>query len=267
MDIIKPFLRWAGGKNWLVRHLPKFIPDNFHNYHEPFLGGGSVFLAINPKQTSYLSDLNADLIATYKTLKTSVNEIIKDLRQYKNSEKYYYWARNQQYQDPVKKASRFIFLNQTSFNGIYRVNLNGIYNVPYGHRTKPFLDENTLKAVSERLKNAELFPDDFTIVRKNIKRNDLIFLDPPYAVSHNSNGFIKYNQKLFSLDDQYRLSSLVDFIKSKGAFYILTNAAHQKILEIFDKNDRVVLLNRANSIGGLKAQRGQATEYVFTNVR
>ena len=266
MSIPKPFLRWAGGKNWLIKHLPKFIPEKFHNYHEPFLGGGSIFLAINPKQKSFLSDLNPDLIDTYETLKTSVTEIIEDLRQYKNSEDVYYWIRGQQFNNPVKKASRFIFLNQTSFNGLYRVNLKGIYNVPYGHRTKPFLDESILRTVSERLKSAELFSGDFTKARQNIGRNDLVFLDPPYVVSHNSNGFIKYNQKLFSLDDQYRLSLLIDFIKSRGAYYILTNAAHQKILEIFDKNDKVVPLERANLIGGLKAQRGQTTEYVFTNV-
>jgi DNA adenine methylase len=262
----KPFLRWAGGKNWFVKHLPKFTPENFHNYHEPFLGGGSIFLAINPKQKSFLSDLNSELITTYETLKTSVNEIIEELKKYKNYEDYYYWIREQRYDDPVKKASRFIFLNQTSFNGIYRVNLKGIYNVPYGRRTKPFLDENALRTVSERLKNAELFSGNFTKVEQNISKHDLVFLDPPYVVSHNSNGFIKYNQKLFSLDDQYRLSSLIDFIKSKGAYYIMTNAAHHKILEIFDKKDKIVALERANLIGGLKARRGQTREYVFTNV-
>lgn len=235
MSIAKPFLRWAGGKNWLVKHLAKFLPRNFHHYHEPFLGGGAVFLAINPKDKSFLSDLNPDLVATYETLKSSVEEVIEDLRKYENSKGYYYWVREQEYDDPVKKASRFIFLNQTSFNGIYRVNLEGRYNVPYGHRTKPFLEENVLRAVSDRLKSAELSSGDFTITKNNIKKKDLVFLDPPYVVSHNSNGFIKYNQRLFSLDDQYRLSSLIDFIKSKDAYYILTNAAHPKILEIFKR--------------------------------
>lgn len=266
MNIAKPFLRWAGGKNWLVKHLLNFVPENFHNYHEPFLGGGAIFLAINPKKKSFLSDLNPELIATYEALKTSVNAIIEVLRHYKNSEHFYYWIRGEQFDDPVKKASQFVFLNQTSFNGIYRVNLKGVYNVPYGHRTKPFLDENTLRTVSEKLKDAELFSGDFTKVMHNIERNDLVFLDPPYVVSHNSNGFIKYNQRLFSLDDQYRLSSLIDFVKSKGAYYVLTNAAHKKILEIFDKNDRVVALERANLIGGLRAHRGRTTEYIFTNV-
>ena len=267
MNISKPFLRWAGGKNWFVKHLRDFIPKEFRNYHEPFLGGGSIFLAIDPKQKAFLSDLNPELIATYETLKTSVDDIIATLRRYNNTEDFYYWIRAQQFKDPAEKASRFIFLNQTSFNGIYRVNLKGVYNVPYGRRTKPFLDENALRTASDRLKNAELFSGDFTKAKQNIGANDLIFLDPPYVVSHNSNGFIKYNQKLFSLDDQYRLSSLIDSIKSKGAYYVLTNAAHHKIVEIFSKDDKVVALERANLIGGLNAKRGQTTEYIFTNVR
>jgi DNA adenine methylase len=265
--IPKPFLRWAGGKNWLVKHLPEFVPEHFHNYHEPFLGAGSVFLAINPREKSFLSDLNPELIATYVTLRTSVDGIIGELSQYKNTEDFYYWIRDQQFDDPVQKASRFVFLNQTSFNGIYRVSLKGRYNVPYGHRTTRFLNENALRVMSDRLRSAELFSGDFTKARHNIEADDLVFLDPPYVVSHNSNGFIKYNQRLFSLDDQNRLSILIDFIRSKGAFYIMTNAAHQKIVEIFDKNDRIVALQRVNSIGGLKAERGHTTEYLFTNVR
>ena len=105
------------------------------------------------------------------------------------------------------------------------------------------------------------------ILKPNIKKRDLIFLDPPYTVSHNLNGFIKYNQKLFSLEDQYRLSSLIDFIKSKGAYYILTNAAHSKIAEIFDKSDKMFKFSRANLIGGINAQRGKTHEYIFTNLK
>lgn len=261
-----PVLRWAGGKNWLIKHLSGLIPRNFKNYHEPFLGGGSIFLAINPTRRSFLSDTNSELIDTYMALKTSPQQIIEELKQYRNTEEFYYTIRGQRFTDPFSSAARFIFLNQTSFNGIYRVNLKGTYNVPYGHRKKQFLDENALIMASLRLKNADLFCDDFEIVRDNVKKNDLVFLDPPYVVSHNGNGFIKYNQKLFSLYDQYRLSSLIDYIKSKGAYYVLTNAAHHKILEIFSKNDRIVELSRANLIGGLNARRGQTSEYVFTNV-
>lgn len=262
----KPFLRWAGGKTWLVKYLHTLLPSHFNNYHEPFLGGGAIFLSIKPKGISYLSDLNNDLIQTYDTLKTNVDDVISYLKQYENSEEFYYRIRDTEYTCKVQNAAKFIYLNQTSFNGIYRVNLKGKYNVPYGYRSKNFLEEDNLRLVSKSLKNANLFHSDFDILKSNVKEKDLVFIDPPYTVSHNQNGFIKYNQKLFSLDDQYRLSTMVDTIKSRGAYYILTNAAHSTILEIFDKKDKMLELSRANLIGGNNAKRGQTTEYIFTNV-
>jgi len=265
---VSPFLRWAGGKNWLIKHLDKLLPkDEFNRYFEPFLGGGSIFLAINPKKRSFLSDLNEELIHTYSTLKKSPLQIIEVLESYENSEDFYYSIREEQFEDPIKKAARFIYLNQTSFNGIYRVNLNGKYNVPYGYRTKNFLEKEKLLAVSKRLKNTSLSYGDFSQIKNKIKEKDLVFLDPPYTVSHNDNGFIKYNQKLFSLEDQERLSKLIDHIKEKGAYYILTNAAHKKIDEIFEKSDFKYIKKRASLIGGNNAERGQIKEYIFTNIK
>ncbi len=264
----KPFLRWAGGKNWLIKHLDLFLPkSSFNNYHEPFLGSAAVFLSINPQKKSFLSDLNKDLILTYTILKNNPEELIKNLKKFTNSEEFYYKIRDKRYEDPIKEAARFIYLNQTSFNGIYRVNLQGKYNVPYGYRTKEFLDADVLRKVSVSLQQAELFHGDFDLVKENVKKKDLIFLDPPYTVSHNNNGFIKYNQKLFSIEDQKRLSSLIDFIKNKDAFYILTNAAHATIDVIFEKGDKKIELNRASLIGGNNAKRGQTSEYIFTNTR
>jgi DNA adenine methylase len=264
---IKPFLRWAGGKTWLVKNLNDLIPKNgFNDYHEPFLGGGSVFLAINEDKRAFLSDLNSDLINTYKALKREPEGIIKALKKYKNTKDFYYKIRATQFSDEIDLAAKFIFLNQTSFNGIYRVNLKGQYNVPYGNRKKDFLEPDKLRLVSKKLTNASLRIGDFADSIHEIKENDLIFLDPPYTVSHNNNGFIKYNQKLFSLDDQYRLSKFIDEIKNKGAFYILTNAAHETIKEIFDKGDRLIEGKRVSLVGGLNAKRGETKEYIFTNI-
>lgn len=264
---IKPILRWAGGKNWLIKHLHTILPlDGFNNYHEPFLGGAAIFLSINPNKKSYLSDLNKELIETYMAVRDCPAQIIDMLKTYKNEENFYYKLRELEPSNIVEHAARFIYLNQTSFNGIYRVNLNGKYNVPYGHRNKDFLEAENLLKVSTRLKKASLYFADFDECIKNIKKNDLVFLDPPYTVSHNNNGFIKYNQKIFSLDDQVRLSSLIDKIRGKDAYYILTNAAHKTIIEIFEKGDRFIEMNRASLIGGSKAKRGQTSEYIFTNV-
>lgn len=265
-NIVKPFLRWAGGKSWLVKHLQKLRTIEFNNYHEPFLGGGATFFSMNPQKQSYLSDLNSDLINTYIALRDSVEEVISKLDSFENTEEQYYIVRSKEFTNDIDKAAKFIYLNQTSYNGIYRVNLKGVYNVPYGFRKKDFLDPILLRSVSSSLANSSLFQSDFEIVKEHILPNDFVFLDPPYTVSHNDNGFIKYNEKLFSLEDQYRLSEMISFIKEHDAHYILTNAAHHKVKEIFNHNDNVYELSRANLIGGTNAKRGSTNELIFTNL-
>lgn len=263
----KPFLRWAGGKSWLLKHFDKIAPDlSYNNYHEPFLGGAALFFFLQPSKQSYLSDLNTELIHTYEAVKDNVELVIKELRAFRNTESEYYKVREKVYRSDYKRAAQFIYLNQTSFNGIYRVNLKGIYNVPFGYRSKNFFEPENLRLVSANLKKSFFTVGDFDIVRKKLNKNDLVFLDPPYTVTHNNNGFIKYNQKLFSLDDQFRLSKLIDDIKKAGAYYILTNAAHQTIEKIFEKGDKKYLLQRASLIGGINANRGHYSEVIFTNI-
>ena len=263
----KPILRWAGGKKWLSPFIHELVRNNtYRNYHEPFLGGGAIFLSLQPSM-AYLSDLNKELINTYKTVRDNPIGVINKLKEFKNTENFYYKIRSLRPDSNIAKAASFIYLNQTSFNGIYRVNLNGEYNVPYGFRKKNFLDEENIKQMSRLLKKASLINCDFECIKPNIKKKDLIFLDPPYTVSHNLNGFIKYNQKLFSLSDQYRLSDLVDYIKRKDAYYIVSNAAHETIKQIFDKKDSIVKLRRGSLIGGLNAKRGVVDEYLFTNLQ
>jgi DNA adenine methylase len=262
----KPFLRWAGGKSWLIKHLDKMKKNNFKNYHEPFLGGAAVFFYLQPQGHSFLSDLNGDLIETYKEIKKNAPAVIKVLKTFKNTEDDYYKIRDTEYNSPTQRAAKFIYLNQTSYNGIYRVNLKGVYNVPYGFRTKQFLDAKNLLEAQAALKNTTIEKQDFLSIAKNVKRNDLVFLDPPYTVSHNNNGFIKYNEKIFSLDDQIRLSKLIDTVKRKGAYYILTNAAHKTIDNIFEKGDKKIVFERASLIGGINSKRGQTKEFIFTNI-
>ncbi|MCA4894797.1 MAG: Dam family site-specific DNA-(adenine-N6)-methyltransferase [Cytophagales bacterium] len=266
-DKSKPFLRWAGGKNWLIKHLRESMLEfDFKNYHEPFLGGGSLFLFLKPQNDSYLSDLNPELIETYIMVRDNVERVISRMAKFKNNERFYYSIRDQDSKSRVNNAAKFIYLNQTSFNGIYRVNLQGVYNVPYGFRSKEFLDATNLRLVSEALQGVELNVSDFASSIKKVKKGDLVFLDPPYTVSHNNNGFIKYNQKLFSLEDQYRLAECVKFIRKKGAYYILTNAAHFKVLDIFGGIDKHIELSRVSLIGGINAKRDQVSEFLFTNV-
>jgi DNA adenine methylase len=263
----KPFLRWAGGKSWLIKHLANFLPkDGFDTYHEPFLGGGSVFFHLKPNR-AVLSDLNKDLIDTFSQVKTDVESVISELANFENTESCYYKIREENYENEAKRAARFIFLNQTSFNGIYRVNLKGEYNVPFGYRNVKVFNPENLKAASKILTNVDLQHADFGKTIINIKERDLVFLDPPYTVTHNNNGFIKYNKKLFDLESQYALSSYIDELKQRGAYYILTNAAHKDVEQIFRKgNDKVIEMSRASLIGGKNAVRGNYGELVITNI-
>ncbi|MEM6342690.1 MAG: Dam family site-specific DNA-(adenine-N6)-methyltransferase [Bacteroidota bacterium] len=262
----KPFLRWAGGKTWLLKDLSYFLPKSgFNRYFEPFLGGGAVYFHLQPKD-AFLSDANAELIETYQCLQKNVYKVINELQLMDNNKEEYYSIREQKYRSKYKRAARFIYLNQTSFNGIYRVNQKGEYNVPYGYRTIDHRKEDNLKIVNRVIQNTHFSSGDFAEIEYKVKKKDLVFLDPPYTVSHNNNGFIKYNKKLFSLDDQYRLLSLIQKIKEKDAYYILTNAAHTKIFEIFGKEDNAYELSRANRVGGENALRNTISEYLFSNI-
>lgn len=262
----KPFLRWAGGKTWLTKYLWNVKNTDFKNYHEAFLGGASTFFYLTPKNHSYLSDLNKELIETYQAIKDDVEGVIDHLSLFRNDEKSYYEAREKIFGNRLERAARFIYLNQSSYNGLHRVNSNGKFNVPFGFRKKDYINKEIIRSASSALTNATLFHSDFSTVLNNVKVGDLVFLDPPYTISHNNNGFIEYNEKIFSLNDQIRLSKMIDEIKMIGAYYILTNAAHKTIDEIFEKGDTKLKLTRGNAIGGIKAARGQTSEYVFTNI-
>ena len=260
---MKPFLRWAGGKNWLIKHIDSIVDTTqFNRYHELFLGGGSIFFHLENLNQSLLSDLNGALINTYIQVRDNVENVINLLETYRNAEDFYYQIRPILFDDPIEQAAQFIYLNQTSYNGIYRVNLN---NVPYGHRTKDFVQADLLREASIKLQGAHLVQGSFYQFIDNIQEGDLVFLDPPYTITHNNNGFIKYNERLFSEEDQRGLSRFIQEIIELGAYYILTNAAHHDIQSIFHHNPPLTL-SRASLIGGKQAKRGRYEEFLFTNI-
>jgi len=264
---VKPFLRWTGSKRWLVKDkLEDFLPKSYNNYHECFLGGGSVFFSIDPKKRSYLYDTNEELIETYKEIRDNAELVIKRLKRFKNTEEEYYHVRKASYKKPHTRAARFIYLNRCSFNGIYRVNNKGIYNVPYGKRKNvDLVTEDSLIAVSDYLKNTKLLCNDFESSLNFLNAGDLVFLDPPYTVAHNENGFIEYNKKLFSWEDQKRLKAYIDKLNEKQVYFILTNASHESIEELYKNCGDMFKLSRYSHVGGRNKTRGMFEELIICN--
>jgi DNA adenine methylase len=265
-----PFLRWAGGKTWLIKDLEQYLPATFNNYHEPFLGGGSVFIHLKSngliKYRSYLSDKNRDLINSYNVVKSNSDELIECLLTFRNEKDNYYFLREQNFANRIQRAAQFIFLNRTSFNGIYRVNLRGQYNVPYGFKKySKLIDVENFKELSYLFKNSFFKSCDFEETIQRININDLVFLDPPYTVAHENNSFVKYNQKIFAWEDQERLMNFIEQIKRKGAYFILTNAAHKSISTLFHDISKKYEMNRFSVVGGKNAGRHLISEYLFSN--
>ena len=265
----KPFLRWTGGKNWLIPHFSKIISKiEFNNYHEPFLGGGSIYFSLNSQKKAYLSDYNFDLINTYIQVRDNPSKLFKHLKSFPQNKEFYYKLRGLNCRSDIKNAAKFIYLNKTSFNGIYRVNKKGEFNVPYGRKSMDLnFVEELIYSCSTQLKNTLLASMDFEESLKKVKKNDLVFLDPPYTISHNNNGFVKYNEKLFSVVDQLRLAGFIKELREKGAYYILSNAHHPDVKKIYNKfNDKALSLTRRSLIAAKASARDLYKEYVFTNI-
>jgi DNA adenine methylase len=271
-ESIKPFLRWAGGKTWLQNSIQQYLPSKINNYHEPFLGGGSVFINLKSigyiKNEAFLSDRNKELINSYDIIKSELEPLIELLKEYRNEKEFYYYLRSQNFQDKIQRAAQFIFLNRTSFNGIYRENLRGEYNVPYGFKSyKTLFDFDNFFKLRLLFENSFFDSIDFQDNLEKIERNDLVFLDPPYTVAHENNGFIKYNQKIFAWEDQIRLLEYIEHLKSKQAYFILTNAAHDNIDNLFKNVGKKIIVKRYSVVGGKGAKRKEISEYIFTNCK
>lgn len=234
---ILPFLTWAGGKRWLVNNYPEMFPTEYEIYIEPFLGSGSVFFHLNP-QKAILSDVNSDLIDTYLAIKTDWLSMYKHLKIHhrKHSNDYYYKIRSVKARKLETRAARFLYLNRTCFNGIYRVNKQGDFNVPVGSKQNVILPTDNFPIISARLKNALLLNQDYETVIDLAKKNDFLFIDPPYTVNHNENGFIQYNEKLFSWADQVRLCKSLVRARERGAKIMVTNANHESVRNLYSEH-------------------------------
>lgn len=262
---LSPFLKWPGGKRWFVRNHINLLPTSYRRYIEPFLGGGAVFFHLQPDH-SLLGDTNPDLIAAYQALKEDWRFVKRSLQyhQREHCTKHYYKVRDQIPDNALNQATRMIYLNRTCFNGIYRVNLNGEFNVPIGTKDQVIQESDDFEGVSRTLSNSVIRNSDFETLINEATENDFIFADPPYTVRHNLNGFIKYNEKLFSWSDQERLAGALQRARERGAQIVSTNANHHSVRQLYeDLGFKLLTVSRFSSISAAAENRKLFEELVI----
>lgn len=261
---IKPFLKWAGGKRWLTAKYSHMFPNEFGTYYEPFLGSGAIFFHLQPKN-SVLADLNGELIETYGAIKDDWEQVFKHLMvHHKNhSSEYYYRIRKQKTLNPYTSAAKLIYLNKTCWNGLYRVNLKGEFNVPIGTKTRVVDEDDSYAEIAKLLVNAELLNVDFEKVIDQSKEGDFLFVDPPYTVRHNYNGFVKYNERLFAWEDQVRLKEALLRADARGVKFLMTNACHDSLKTLYADAFEMAVVERSSVISGTNAGRGSYEELLI----
>ena len=265
---LSPFLKWPGGKRWLLKKNPELFSVKFNNYYEPFLGSGAVFFYLCPKK-AVLSDVNEELINLYIQMRDYPQLLIEQLEshQKKHGKEYYYEIRDKSYSSSIERAGRFLYLNRTCFNGMYRENREGKFNVPIGTKNNCTYDIYNFEYYSNALKSAELIACDFREVISKTQKGDLLFVDPPYTIGQTQqNRFIKYNSKLFSWNDQKDLWSEIIRARDRGTIVISTNAYCDELLEMY-KNEGfyVQTIEKKSTISGVVDKRRKTTELLITS--
>jgi DNA adenine methylase len=262
---ITPFLKWAGGKRWLTSRFPQLIPANFVHYFEPFLGSGAVYFHLTPRSGG-ISDINDDLVNTYQALRDNPQKVQSLLRMHSRNhdDNYYYQIRESKPVSAAVRAARLIYLNRTCWNGLYRVNKNGIFNVPRGTKNNVILATDNFAAISEHLKYVDISCCDFEVTIERAAKGDFVFIDPPYTVKHNFNGFLKYNQSIFSWDDQVRLRRTIVRASDRGVMVLLLNANHRSIRDLYRGIGQYVRLPRSSVLAGDSAFRTKTSELAIT---
>ena len=256
--VAAPFLKWAGGKRQLLVHIEALLPERIDTYFEPFLGGAAVFfrLAAGGRfRRAVLADANPELVNCYQAIRDDVDAVIDALGEFRNNRAQYYRVRRR---DPAKlsptaRAARLIYLNRCGYNGLYRVNSSGQFNVPFGRYRRPIIcDEGRLRAASAALQNADLRCDDFANTLKRVGRHDFVYLDPPYVPLSPTASFTAYAKRVFGAADQQRLADALRAMGTRKVPALLSNSdcgTTRELYRGFDRIDRVPARRAINSVG------------------
>ncbi len=272
--LIAPFLKWVGGKRRLIPEIKGLLPNDLDQliYYEPFVGGGALLFELRPEQ-AVINDYNEELINVYRVIRDHPKELVEELKRHRNTAEYFYAFRSLD-RDPVfetltdiQRASRIIYLNKTCYNGLYRVNSEGQFNVPFGRYKNPnIVNESTIEAVSKYLNESdiEICNGDYEQILNNIPANAFVYLDPPYHPVSESSNFTGYVQGGWSEEDQIRLKNACDALDARGIRFLLSNSATSFIREIYAAyNIHIVKASRA--INSVPTGRGQVDEFLIRN--
>ncbi|MDY0143900.1 MAG: DNA adenine methylase, partial [Bacteroidales bacterium] len=273
-DSPKPFVKWVGGKRQLLlqfRSRNLFPPEEFNPltaiYHEPFVGGGAMFFDLKPKK-AILSDMNAELVITYNVIKNDVENLIKKLNHHKskNNKEYFLKIRAKDVNKltSLDVAARFIYLNRTCFNGLFRVNSSGGFNVPYGKNKNPMIcDEENLRKVSKSLRGIRIIHEDYKKVLDRAKKGDFVYFDPPYYPVNKTSSFTSYTKEAFLEKEQMELSSTFLELHNRGCYVMLSNSNTPFIRELYrNLGDKIKIkkVYATRAINSVASKRGEIKE-------
>jgi len=265
-----PFLKWAGGKRQLLIQIQKYLPNSFQTYIEPFVGAGALFFHLKPSP-AILIDINGELINAYTIIKQNPKELIESLKKHQNNAEYYYKVRDvdltedYHHWNAVERASRTIFLNRCCYNGLYRVNSKGHFNVPFGKYENPkFCDEPNLLAVHNLLQQVQLYNASFETCLNYAKAGDFIYFDPPYVPISKTSSFTGYTQEDFHEEDQVKLKQIFDELHTRGCKCMLSNSKSDLIIDLY-KDYKIVPLEAKRAINSVASKRGTIQELLIMN--
>ena len=269
--IARPFIKWAGGKARLIEQYKPFLPKDFDRYHEPFLGGGALFFHLAPQlqaqgKKAYLSDLNPELVNVYQCVQGQVEALIAQLveHQVNHDKARYYQVRATLETEPVKRAARFIYLNKTCFNGLYRENSQGLFNVPMGRYKNPKIcAPDLLRSASAALQVAEISQRPFTAVLDYAKSDlDFVYFDPPYQPLSDTSKFTAYSRYRFAEKEQADLRDAIAQLAAKKVRVLASNSDCPFIRELYE-GFQVETITAARSINSKASKRGKITEVLL----
>lgn len=272
----QPFLKWAGGKRQLISAIEAYLPAKYTEYYEPFIGAGAVLFTLQPA-FSTINDTNSELVNCYRVIKDRPQELLElcQRHQENNSKEYYYQLRQQdrepnfEKRSPVERAARIIYLNKTCFNGLYRVNKSGQFNVPYGKYKNPTVaDPMVIKAISTYLNQAQvrIFNTDFEEAIATAKPGAFIYLDPPYHPLSDTSSFTGYSMQGFGSAEQIRLKELCDRLSDRGCQILASNSAAPFIKSLYsNKRYRVIEVEATRAINTKSSRRGKINEVLIYN--